>query len=120
MGSVRDQATRRKEVTSEKSFQAGCQRATTHMNKDHAKDNLTLVQVYGDLPSAISAELKSMNRMGMKFDCKLKDGSEESVEILYPGILIEASELRETVVKLTLQGRKEGEHQVDTQANESA
>ncbi len=86
-------------------FEKSVPRAVAHMNKDHLHDNLTIVQAFGDLPKATEAVLTDIGRDGMLF--KVKVGSKENVtaRVDFPSRLDHPKEMRETLIKMTFQGR---------------
>jgi len=86
-------------------FERAVVRAIAHMNKDHADDCQTLVRAYGGVPTAVNATLTGIDRIGMFYDIHGDNGDVQKCRVLWPSYLIEPSELRETVVKLTIQAR---------------
>ncbi|MGX7677845.1 DUF2470 domain-containing protein [Jatrophihabitans sp. DSM 45814] len=70
-----------------------------HMNEDHADDNVLIVQVLGELPSAERAMMSGMDADGIEFLARVT-GRDVQVRLPWSERISERSQVRAEVVRL--------------------
>lgn len=76
-----------------------------HMNEDHSDACLIMIQALGELPTAMSAVMTSVDAQGMDFTAGLKDGSAQKVRIAFDKPASRDAQIRGFIVALTRKAR---------------
>lgn len=76
-----------------------CEAVITHMNDDHAADNLRICKGLGGITAAQAATLVAVGSTGLHFEVRTADGT-ETVDVPWGGPVATRADIRREVVAL--------------------
>jgi hypothetical protein len=79
----------------------------SHMNADHAADNLAICRAATGEPALRSAQLRTLDRAGLVFDAEGPGGS-VAVVVPWRREIVERADIRLQVTEMALEARPEG------------